>query len=202
MRQPRFHRAAALVGALLLSACATATFDEPDARIAVGTDEGVRVEATITGDTFGPGARVPISYEVTNRRERPIAVADIVAETTYDAETREVTVGVGSEVPGEQMLPRLVVIAPGKSQTFATAALIRFPGGTNSPNALRLRLNFLSDVEPFAELVGITQKAVLDPKRATELFPLWVERTEAVFTNAVPMRWGVAEPEPISARRP
>ena len=160
----------------------------------VGTENAVRVDAGIS-DELRFGAPVAITYQITNQRGTAIAVADILPETTFDAETRTVTVSIGSEVPGEVMLPRLIRIGPGESKSFSVGARIAqmVPSRSADPDApeatlLRLKVNFLGDIEPFRELVDIPEKAVADAKRAEELFAVWLEKNEVVFTNAVPVR--------------
>lgn len=160
----------------------------------VGTENAVRVDAAIS-DELRFGAPVGITYQITNQRSTAIAVADILPETTFDAETRTLTVSIGSEVPGEVMLPRLIRIGPGETRSFTAGARVAqmVPSRSADPDApdstlLRLKVNFLNDVEPFRELVDIPEKAVADPKRAEELFPVWLEKNEVVFTNAVPVR--------------
>jgi len=198
---------------LSLAACATTTqvsMNEP--RRVVGTENAVRVDAEINGDEIRNGAPVLITYAITNNRSERIAVADIVPETTFDKETQTITVSIGSEVPGETLLPRLIAIEPGEKKTFSTTARVGFslpPLASANPDAprpvslLRLKVNFLGDTAPFAELIGIPEKAVANPKRADELFPMWIERNEAVYTNAVPMHWnGIAATDPSGAPMP
>jgi hypothetical protein len=192
-------RFAILVVCLLAAGCATTAVDMNEPRRVVGTESAVRVDAEITGDEVSNGGRVPITYEITNQRTVPIAVADLVPETTYDSETRTITVTIGSEVPGELFLPRLIRIDPGEKKTFSALARIAFvlpprpiDGSTLPPSAdLRLKINFLGNTEGFQELIamGEKEKALNDPKLAEELFPVWLERNEVVYTNSVPMRW-------------
>jgi hypothetical protein len=207
------------VAALFLTVvgCAsTAPVNMNELRRVVGTEDAVRVDAEIRSDELRSGVAVPIIVEITNHRSVPIAIADIVSETTYDRETHTVTVSVGSEMPGATLLPRLIAIAPGEKKVIPTSARLAFIAAeaptekaarTRYPNALRLKVNFLGDTKPFAELVGISQKAINDPKRADELFPVWLEHTEVVYTNTVPMRWrgpvigGDAPITPPAARR-
>lgn len=193
------NRFRALPMLLLLSAAGCATvqpvnMSEP--RRVVGTESAVRIDAEVVGDEMRAGVPLPITYEVTNHRNEQIAIADIVAETTYDAETNTLTVNIGSEVPGATLLPRLIAIAPGEKKTFATTA--RFGGLLPKPTAnpdrrqsmdLRIKVNFLGDTTGFDDLIAMSEKAVADAKRADEVFPVWLERNEAVYTNSIPMRW-------------
>ncbi|HEY0157060.1 MAG TPA: hypothetical protein VGF28_07185 [Thermoanaerobaculia bacterium] len=179
---------------LLLAGCAAATVDMEEPRRIVGTENSVRVDAQVIGDEARPGAQIPITYEVTNQRATAIAIAELVPYTSYDAESHTFTVNVGSEVPGNEMLPRLVEIGPGEKKTFTAAARVHFtqpPGASvkaSPPAELRLKLNFLSDTAPFRQLIGIKERAIADRALADQLFPLWLERNEIVTTNSIPMR--------------
>lgn len=192
-RKPAAIAAAAF---LVFSACASSDkVDMAEPRRVVGTESAVRIDAQIT-DELRPGSPVGITYQITNQRETAIAVADILPETTFDAESGTVTVGIGSEVPGQTTLPRLIRIAPGQTKSFTTSASIAraIPvRPTTDPRVqprtlLRLKVNFLGDTQPFAELIDIPEKMVVDAKRADELFPIWLERNEVVYTNAVPVK--------------
>jgi hypothetical protein len=182
----------------LLSGCATSKpLDMAEPRRVVGTESLVRVDAQISGEAVSPGAQIPIAYEITNQRETAIAVAELIPETTYDSESHTFTVNLGSEVPGNTMLPRLVLIAPGEKKSFSVMArVIQFipPRPTDAqyslpPAGFRLKLNFLGDTEPFRQLIGIAENAVSDARLADELFQVWLDRNEVVYTNAIPMRW-------------
>lgn len=195
--------------ALTLSAgCGTAAVNMDAPRRVVGTENAVRVDAEIFGDQIRSGMQVPITVEITNERSTPIAIADLVAATTFDTETRTVTVDLGSEVPGNELLPRLIPIAPGETKTMTTAARIGFEAGRGAvgtgaarPVNLRIKVNFLGgDLEPFSDLLSMKEKGLVDPARADALFPLWLEQNEVVYTNAVPMRWrgrGDAQSAPV-----
>jgi hypothetical protein len=182
----------------LLGGCASsAPLDMAEPRRVVGTESLVRIDAQISADAVAPGAQVPIAYEITNQRNTAIAVAELIPETTYDAESHTFTVSIGSEVPGNTLLPRLVLIGPGEKKSFnAVARVIHVmpPRPTDAqytipPAAFRLKLNFLGDTEPFRELIGIKENAVADAKLADALFQIWLDRNEVVYTNAIPMRW-------------
>lgn len=182
--------------ALSLAACSSAKIDMNEPRRVVGTESSVRVDAEFRAEEIRPGAQVPFTYEITNQRQEPIAVAEVVPITTYDTDTRVITVNIGSEVPGQELLPRLITIAPGEKKVFTGAARMAFALQANTadprgryPASLRLKVNFLNDTKPFSELLNIPEKAVADRKRADELFAVWLDRNEAVYTNALPMRW-------------
>jgi hypothetical protein len=192
------RKPAAVTILFFLSACATSAVDMTEPRRVVGTESAVRVDAQIT-DELRPGSPVGITYQITNQRPAAIAVADILPETTFDSESGVVTVGIGSEVPGEVTLPRLIRIAPGETKQFSTTASIgrlmpaRSADPRKAPRALlRIKVNFLGDTAPFADLLDIPEKMVVDKKRADELFAVWLERNEVVYTNAVPVKVSAA----------
>jgi len=190
----------AVTFAAFAASCATTkpvNFKEP--RRVVGTENDVRIDAEIDADRLTPSQTINLKYDISNHRQLPIAIADILPDSSYDPETRTVTIGIGTEVPGESMLPRLVVIAPGETKTFVTTArvTILIPAGAPSPfirypNALRVKVNFLGDTEPFAKLISIPERGLHDPTLAADLFTKWLERNETVLTGTVPMRWAAA----------
>jgi hypothetical protein len=193
---------------VLATACATTAVDMSEERRVVGTENGVRLDAQIKSDALSTQNSIPFTYDVTNDRALPIAIADMVPTASYDAEAGLVTVILGSEVPGANLLPRLIPIAPGAKKTFSGVIRLHvLPPSPGDPRGRPLRLemvlklNFLSDVQPFAQLVDIQQKAVNDPQLADRLFPLWLERNEILLTGSVPMRWRAPVESDTSAAR-
>jgi hypothetical protein len=188
-----------VVLSLLFAACASTPrkVDMKEPRRLVATDNDVRLDVQVRGDTLAPTNDIPMDYEITNNRDTSIAVAELIPDSTYDPDTQTVTITLGSEVPGEQFLPRLVLIKPGEHKSFTHGARVSLPITEmveqnpfhRYPNALRVRLNFLADTQPFEKLIGISERAVHDPALAAELFPKWVEHNESVITNVLPMRW-------------
>ena len=185
-----------------VSATKPGTIDMKEPRRMVGTENNVRVDAEIYGEELIQGTSISIKYDVTNQRPAPILIADLVPQTNYDPDTRTVTIDIGSEIPGEEFLPRLISIPSGDRRSFKAVAHINIRAPTNGigapkPRALQLRVNFLGDSAPFVKLVDIQERSVHDPKLAAELFPKWVEGNETVTTNALPMRWQNARPSAI-----
>lgn len=193
---------------LFLIACASSKpVDMTEPRRVLGTESNVRVDAEIYTDVLGPNVTLPVKYDITNQRSQTILVADLLPESTYDPDTHTVTISIGAEIPGEQLLPRLIAIKPGERKSFSTAAHVVIVANTASPwiprpNALRLKVNFLSDPVPFEQLIAIPERAVHDPALAAKLFPKWVEGNETVFTNTLPMRWATVYEEPTPATSP
>jgi len=174
--------------------------DMKEARRMVGTENDVRVDAEIYGEEMRQGMTLAIKYDVTNQRSQPILIADLNPLANYDPDSRTVTIDIGSEIPGEEFLPRLISIPSGSRRSFNSGAHINVAVSFQSPwtprpNKLQLRINFLSDPRPFIRLIDIPEKAVRDKQLAAEIFPKWVEGNETVTTNALPMRW-TSSPRP------
>ena len=196
------RRAAFAFAAITLCLTYCASSDKVDMKEPtrlLGRENDVRIDASILSnslnDEIGHNSVVPFTYEVHNFRQEAIGVADIVADTTFDEETRIITVAIGSEVPGNEFMPRLVAIAPGESKSFKAAArmsgFLVAPRGemTAWPESLRLKVNYLKDVQPFQKLIGIPETGIHDPKLADSLFTAWTENISSVYTNAVPVAW-------------
>jgi hypothetical protein len=182
--------------ALGLSGCASGGVDMDEKSRVLGVENGVRVDAQFFGMTgSGRSATISVVYEIENQRPAPIAFADMVPVSSYDSESGTFAVIVGSEVPGSELLPRLIEIKPGERVSLSASArlvvdLIDSQVGGRPPRDIRLKVVYLEDVEPFRELIGIPEVAVRDPRRADELFMPWMEKTRSVTTNAVSLGAG------------
>lgn len=192
-------RNALLLLLVAVSAACSSSSSQPineskEPRRALGTENGVRIDVEVYSESLTTNASIPIKYDITNHRNQTILVADLVPSGTYDSDTQTVTVNLGTEIPGENFLPRLIAVRPEERKSFSTAAhcvIAANPGTpwTPHPNGVRIRLNFLDDTTTFAKLIDIPEKAVYDPKMASDLFQKWVENNETVVTNILPMRW-------------
>ncbi|HVS32625.1 MAG TPA: hypothetical protein VMS98_14365 [Thermoanaerobaculia bacterium] len=198
-----------LLGVALVAGCASSsTVDLNEARRVVGTENSVRIDAQIFSERLSTNTRIRLTYDISNERSSPIAIADIIPETSYDADTQTVTIAIGSEVPGIQLLPRLLTIGPGEKKSFSTVARVNIVMARTAtplsrfPNALRLKMHFLNETEQFQQLIAIPERAIHDPKLADELFPKWLEKNETVYTNTLPMRWGADPPSDQSPQTP
>lgn len=202
------------LASLLIGCSSTPTVNMKEPRRVVGTENDVRVDAEVYADVLSSGGSVPFKYAITNQRNGIIAIADLDPQTSYDSETQTVTVNIGTEIPGTEALPRLILIKPGETKNFATAARMIFINALSPlnreglPRALRLKLNFLNETQPFVKLIDIPEKSVRDPQLAASLFNTWVDRNETVITGSLPMHWGARAPaevtssdQPVNGRR-
>lgn len=204
----RFTEALVLLPlALGALACASSGVDLDEPRRVLGREADVRVDAQIFNERIGPGSGIRMTWEIENMRGDAIAVADLVPAISYDATERTFVIHLGSEVPGNELLPRLILIAPGERKTFTGSVKVNLhlprPGPlTSYPRFLKVRVNFLSDTGPFAELIAIPESSVYDPDLADRLFPQWIEANETVATNAIPIQWtGVSTAPDLTKRR-
>jgi hypothetical protein len=179
--------------------------EQEEPRRALGTMNDVRIDVAVYSDKLTPNTVVPIKWDITNHRDRTILVADLIPNAMYDPDTRTVTVDLGSEIPGENFLPRLIAVRPQERKSFSGSAHVNIAANpvspwTPKPNGIRVRLNFLDDTSTFAPLIEIKEKAVYDPKLADALFQKWVDNNETVVTNTLPMRWsgGMAAEEGLT----
>lgn len=193
----KLSRLLAPVALVLVVGCASASHVNPaEPRRLFGEESGVRLDAQALVEIVGSGASIPLNYTIENRRDQSIGVADLIGDTSYEESTGTVVVTFGSEVPGWQLLPRLIVIPPGAKKEFTGKA--RFSampiGQGRAPRRLQVRLQFLDEIEPFKMLAEIPERAIRDAELAARLFPVWVEHNQTVETNTIPIRWrGVAQ---------
>lgn len=197
-----------LLAAAFVAGCAsTPPIDMTEPARLLGQESGVRLNAQMFMPNVARHTPIPITYEIENLRATPIAVAEIVPETTYDAQEQTLTIAIGSEVPGNEFLPKLLVVEPGAKRSFTTKGTLDFGSiatASAPPRYMRLKLNFLGQVAPFSMLVDIPEKAIHDPKLANELFAKWVEANETLVTNTVPVHYSSPDSynDPASTRRP
>lgn len=192
---------------LTLGCASSAAIDLNEPKRLLGRENEVRLGAQIGGDNLFPGGNVALTYEIENLRTGPIAIAELLPATTYDPDTQTITINLGSEVPGNEIVPRLVVVESGEKKTFTSGArmdlgVIDAAARFTRPRYLRIKLNFLDDVAPFRALIGIPERVIRDPKLADDLFLKWIENNDSVITNSIPVSWGPARPVfPEAGRR-
>jgi hypothetical protein len=171
--------------------------DMKDPRRALALEDDVRIDAQITQDEVFSGSPVNVTYQVQNLAGVPVAVADKICDTSYDADSQTITVSIGSEIPSGTIMPHLAIIKPGEKRTFSTGATVHIalPSGARSPfvaypRYVQVKVNVLRDLTPFATLIDQQQKlATGGPAMSDQLFDTWIESNDAIFLNAIPVRW-------------
>jgi len=191
--------------ALILSASAQAAkVDFNDPRRALGREDNIRVDAELSQEDISTSAPLSFVYQIENLTKEPIAIADKASDVSYEADTQTIVFSVGAEVPTAATMPHLVVIKPGEKRTFTAGGSVhvavpnmRTPW-TAVPRYVRIKVNVLKDLGPFAELIS-KQTATTSPVLPNDLFDKWVNAVDAVFLNAIPVHWGAGPPDPMTA---
>lgn len=191
-------RSFAAVAVVLLSAGAlcAASVDMKDPRRAVGREGDIRVDAVLSQETLTANSSLGVTYQVENRTNATIAIADKIVDVTYDSDERTVTFAIGSEVP-QATMPHLVTIAPGQKRVLQAGGLVRVAVSRErspfrgTPQLVQIKVNVLRDVQPFAHVAAA--QPISDA-----LFDRWVDTNDAIQLNPVPVHWreaprGVAE---------
>ncbi|HEU4887990.1 MAG TPA: hypothetical protein VFV49_08900 [Thermoanaerobaculia bacterium] len=190
----------ALIAAIVLLHAAAATADSidmNDPRRTVGREGDVRIDAQLVQDTVSPGSPIAVTWQIENLSATPVAVADKVADATYDADSRTITLSIGSEVPQDGKMPHVVTIAPGEKRLFRTGATPALAGAAArtslaAPRFVQVKVSILRDLAPFAQLIA-AQSESRQPRAAQplsdELFDQWFESNDTIFLNTVPVRF-------------
>ena len=181
---------------LISTASYAASVDMKEPRRAVGREDDIRIDATLTQETISASSAIGVTWQIENLTSETIAVADKVVDVSYDNETRTITFAIGSEVPNATM-PHLVTIAPGQKRVLTSGGIahITMPGVRSpfvaTPRLVQIKVNVLRDVKPFESL------AVSQPI-SDALFDKWVDANDSIVLNPLPVYWkdsprGVAE---------
>ncbi|MFL6246875.1 MAG: hypothetical protein ACJ74H_12670 [Thermoanaerobaculia bacterium] len=188
MKSSKLFFALLSVIVLLHAAAASAdSIDMDDPRRTVGREDNVRIDAQLVQDTVSPGSPIGVAYQIENLSSAPVAVADKVADATYDQDSRTITISIGSEVPHEGKMPHVVTIAPGEKKVLRAGATPMLGGAASraalaAPRFVQVKVSILRDVAPFAKIN--TAQTLSD-----ELFDKWFEANDTIFLNAVPVRF-------------
>ena len=97
---------------LVASAVFAAEIDMNEPHRAVGRENDVRIDARLHSEVVTSGAPIAVTYQVQNLSDRPVALAEKSCSTSYDPETRTITIALGSEIPPDGALPRMAMIGP------------------------------------------------------------------------------------------
>jgi hypothetical protein len=181
---------------LLVSSTARAAgVDFKDPRRALGREDDIRVDAQMLQETLTPGSPISVTYQVENLTTAPIAIADKIADATFDADSQTITVSIGAEIPAGTTMPHLVTIAAGQKRAFriGASAQVLIPNARSPlarvPRFVQITVNVLRDLKPFAKLIAQQTESAAAPPLPNELFDTWVASVSSVELNVLPIRW-------------
>jgi len=189
-------RIVVVVAVTLLAGIAAraARVDFKDPRRALGREDDIRVDAEMIQDTVSSSSPICITYQVENLTSFPIAIADKVADASFDPDSQTITMSIGAEIPQGVDMPHLTTIAPGQKRTFRAAAtaqvVIADARGpwAHLPRYVQIIVSVLRDLSPFADLIALQANSV-SPPLPNELFDKWVASVSSVELNVLPVRW-------------
>jgi hypothetical protein len=181
-----------------VAAAYAAHVDMNDPRRALGREDDIRVDAQLIHETVSSGSPLGVTYQIENLSSDPIAVADKVCDVSYDADSRTITVSLGSEVPKAGTMPHLVTIRAGQKKTFTIGAIlhvampaVRSPFAA-LPRFVQIKVNFLRDLGPFRTLIDQQAKSAASIELTDAQFDHWLESNDTIFLNAIPVQYNSA----------
>lgn len=169
--------------------------DMNDPRRALGREGDVRIDAQLTTDTVSPGGPIGVTWQIQNFTESPVAVATREVDVSYDADTRTITVAIGSEVPDGGKMPLMTVVAPGEKKVFRSGAMLALGAAAmrattgGAPRLVQVKVSILRDLDPFATLIRNQTPTAVPDTLPDELFEQWFESTDTIFLNTLPVHW-------------
>ena len=183
----------ALTASTFISAAAAnaAGIDMNDPRRALGREDDVRIDAQLVSDVVSPGTPIGITYQIQNLTNAAVAIADKVTDASYDEDSRTITVSIGSEVPADGAMPRMITIAPGEKKILRAAATPAFPATAVRtafavvPRYVQVRVTILRDLAPFLALIEKPSRRRL----SDQLFNQFLENSDTIMLNTLPVSW-------------
>src|SRR5437763_16854550 len=84
---------------LIAGVAFVAPVDTKNPRTALGREDNIRVEAELAQESISSNAPLNVTFQVENLTQSPIALADKVSDTSYDDNSRTITLALGAEIP-------------------------------------------------------------------------------------------------------
>jgi hypothetical protein len=181
-----------------VAAAYAAHIDMTDPKRALGREDDVRVDAQLTQDTVSAGSPISVTYQVQNLSAEPVAIAEKICEVSYDSDSRTITMSIGSEVPKEGAMPKLVTLAPGEKKTFtigrvlhAAVSSMRTPFSV-TPRFVQIKVNVLRGLSALRSLFDRQARSTTPVTLDDREFETWLEHNDAIFLNAIPVQYDAA----------
>lgn len=185
----------AVTAILSAAAASAASVDMTDPRRALGREDDVRIDAQLVRESVSPGATVGVTYQIQNLSNAPVAIADKVSDISYDSDTATITLGLGSEVPADGLLPRMAVIQPGEKKTFTGGAVLRVVTPavrspfTVVPRLVQVKVTVLRELAAFAQLLQRQASSAAPIQLSDPQFEKFLESNDTIFLNPIPVRF-------------
>lgn len=185
-----------------------ARLDMKDPRRALAREDDVRIDAQVLQTELSASSPLSVTYQIHNLTSAPIAVADKTSAIDYDPDTGTIVFSIGAEVPDGKNMPHLVVIHSNETKVFSAGGTVRVATPrvrtpwSAVPRYVQIKVVILRDVSEFASLIDAQTKTNAQPPLPNELFDQWVEASDSVFLNPVPVHWNAAPPRGMSAETP
>ncbi|HEV2721450.1 MAG TPA: hypothetical protein VG323_15620, partial [Thermoanaerobaculia bacterium] len=168
-------------------------------------EDNIRIDAELLQDSLAPNSAISITYQVQNLTAQTIGIADKVTDVSYDRDSATVTFSIGAEVPAGKTMPHVVTIASGETRVLSAGGVMHVAVPKSSspwnvvPRYVQIKVNVLLDVTPFAAQLEQQAKSAAAPALPNDLFDKWINASDAVFLNAIPVRWNARNDNPVDA---
>ncbi len=102
----------------------------------------------------------------------------------------------------------MVVIRSNEKKVFSAGGTVRVATPrvrtpwSDFPRYVQIKVVILRDLTGFASLIDAQMKTAVQPPLPNELFDQWVEASDSVFLNPIPVHWNAAPPRGMSAESP
>jgi hypothetical protein len=185
-----------------------ARVDMTDPRRALAREDDVRIDAQLLQQELSSSSPLTVTWQIQNFSALPVAVADKTTDIDYDPDTSTIIFSIGAEIPEGATMPHLVVIHPGEKRVFASGGHVHFvtpsvrTPWTLVPHYVQVKVVILRNLTRFASLIEAQMKTSVQPPLPNEMFDPWVESSDAVFLNPIPVRWNVAPSRGVTAESP
>ena len=185
----------AVLAVLVATGAPAETIDMNDPRRAVGRETDIRVDAQLLDEFVSPHTTIGVKYQIANLSPQTIALADKVCDASYDSDSRTITISIGSEVPRNGEMPRLVIIRSGETKTFTAGAplamntTVSVTPFSSVPRFVQIRVNVLRDLAPFLALIEQQGRVRAPITLSDKQFDQWLDSKESIGLNAMPVRF-------------
>jgi hypothetical protein len=180
--------------AVFVASAFAADIDMNDPHRAVGRENDVRIDAQLLSDVIQTGSPIAVTYQIQNLTDQAVAVAEKSCSASYDADTQTITLSLGSEIPPDGAMPKMVTIGPGEKKVFRAATSVHSAmarSGRMGPRFVQIKVSVLRNLNPFRELLDRQKRSPAPaaiPLNDAQ-FEQWLDGNDTIYLNALPIRF-------------